>query len=239
MYNLLIVEDDPTQLQALKNIVTQYHPELTVYSTSNSVDALNMAEDNPIHLFFLDINLGIDNGIDLAKTLRLNKKYELTPIIFITSLPDMIFQALNETHCYFYIVKPYTVQTVTSLLAKLTCSDILEKKENLVLSIKANGGVRVILKYNDIQYIESNGKFVKIVTHQGTFLSRDYSLKSLQALLASYFIQCHRCYLVNVNHIISFDLTTNLLKLRNCKDYIPIGKKHKISLTERLNGRQI
>ena len=107
MITVLIVEDDLLQLQALDTMLTEYNPKWNLLKASTYTDALTYIDTHNIQLFLFDVELNkendSENGIALAKIIRTNDKYRHTPIIFITAIPEKIYEALNETHCYHYL----------------------------------------------------------------------------------------------------------------------------------------
>jgi two-component SAPR family response regulator len=78
--------------------------------------AIEYAKENHVSLAFLDIELGLTNGIDLCNTLL-----EINPhmnVIFLTAYPEYAINAWN-TNASGFMVKPITIKGVQSQLKKL------------------------------------------------------------------------------------------------------------------------
>ena len=155
--NILLLEDDSVQLEVLKNYVVRNFEDVEVHcytSADDAFDALN--SDVRYDIFLLDISLDEKSvtreGIDFAKKIRADKNYLKTPVIFITGYPEFIFDAVNEAHCYSYIIKPYDEDKVISQL-----SEVLSN--NSKVTIRTTDKVYVNLDLNDIYYIESMGRY--------------------------------------------------------------------------------
>ena len=66
--------------------------------------------------------------------------------------------------------------------------------------VKDNGLIRII-PAQDIQYIEANDDYVKIVTKEGSFLKKSTLAHIEQSLDPQHFVRVHRSYLVPVNQL--------------------------------------
>lgn len=82
--SILIVEDDNISLFVLKKMLES---DFNIHIASNSQEALQKIEYNPVDLILMDINLGEDSldGIQLMKEIRKKESYKALPIFAITS----------------------------------------------------------------------------------------------------------------------------------------------------------
>ena len=121
MYRVLIVEDQPAQLLALQKILESYNENFEIKTSSDYDTAYHIVTGSTIFdLFLLDIKFQEQDwenysGLTLGHFIRSMHCYQYTPIVFITSIPEKIYEALNDTHCYHYILKPYTATDITHL----------------------------------------------------------------------------------------------------------------------------
>ena len=100
------------------------------------------------------------------------------------------------------------------------------------LMITLSNGSQSTVNIDEIQYFEAENNIVKIVLADGT-VRHDYQrLKNFTELLkdSAMFIQIHRSYLVNVNHVTSHK--ANDLKMRS-GDTLPIG----ITMKEKVHAK--
>ena len=108
---ILIVDDEPSNLLLLVNILEPYYQVLVA---KNGRDALDQASTLPTpDLILLDIQLPDISGIDVLQTLKLQPTTNQIPVIFITSLT----QAQDESRGFEvggsdYITKPIVPDVV-------------------------------------------------------------------------------------------------------------------------------
>jgi putative two-component system response regulator len=107
---ILIVDDEPTNLQALKEIL---EPEYRLMFANNGHDALKLAKQTRLALVLLDIEMPGINGFEVCQRLRADPFTEDVPVIFVTSRMETDFQLLGlELGGIDYISKPIHPQLV-------------------------------------------------------------------------------------------------------------------------------
>ncbi len=233
MTTVLILEDNELQLEALATILEQNLPSISILKASNYETARALALNHSVQFFLLDVELDTKKpdsltGVDFGKYLRTLPEYEFVPILFITSIPDQIQTAVNQIHCQSYILKPYTPEEL------LEAVHFVFKIPNLPapsVRLCDNNGIYHKLSEKDILYIESSGKDMlfhmssaNLQTDYCISTSR-YRLMDLGKMLSDSFFQCHKRYLVNLEHITSYDKTACCINIQ--KTLIPIGRKFK------------
>ena len=233
MMNILIVEDDTTQIMGLKNIISEVINDCHIdmaQTYDNAMEYINANKDYDI--FLLDISLCEDpdapTGLDLGKYIRTLKVYNSTPIIFITSLNDKIQYAVNSIHCYSYLVKPYTHNEVENALTDILDSSIIKEKPIL---FKSPDGVRFKVYPSKIFYITPQDHGISITYNSGNFITRQFTLETIINELPGNFYRCHRKYIVNMNYISNYDKVTSMIHIQNAS--IPIGRAHKQNFERR------
>jgi two-component system sensor histidine kinase/response regulator len=106
---VLIVDDNPSNLQLIANALSSMNIEL-LYAT-NGMEALTLAVENRPELILLDIMMpGID-GFTTCRRIRAEPKTRDIPVLFITakSDEDSIIQGF-ESGGQDYITKPFNLQ---------------------------------------------------------------------------------------------------------------------------------
>ena len=114
--NVIIVDDNKIVLTGGTPIIEKALPNALVVGFTKPKEAIKYAEENRISLAFLDIELGLTNGIDLC-----NELLEINPrmnIIFLTAYPEYSIEAWN-TKASGFMVKPITLEGVKEQLKKL------------------------------------------------------------------------------------------------------------------------
>ena len=113
---VIIVEDVPLILRGNLHMLEQEIPEAEIFGFPNVSEALEYARLNPVSVAFLDIELGIENGMDLGRALK-----ELHPrinIIYLTSHSEFMEDAIHD-HCSGYILKPLTPEKIHHEITEL------------------------------------------------------------------------------------------------------------------------
>ena len=92
MINILILEDQKDSREALEKMIESYGraEEVEVDAASSYDEAMEMLDNarKTYNGFFVDINLNVEDeddrsGIEFARKIRENRKYEFTPIIIV------------------------------------------------------------------------------------------------------------------------------------------------------------
>lgn len=240
MINILIVEDQKESRDILYNIIKGYgsNNEIHIEQASNYDEAVKMLESGKMYSgFFIDINLNIDNeddisGIEFAKYLRTNRKYEFVPVIMVTSIAAMEMTAFREIHCYQYIVKPYDIQTVEEVVKKIVMHD--KVAEDRYIMVKKDG-INYKIKCDAIQYIQAVTRGIQIKLTKENIKIPYLTIKKFMTMVEEQdFIQCHRMYVVNKKHIDNIDLVNRMIKLEDGST-VEIGLTYKDSLKEMIN----
>jgi DNA-binding response OmpR family regulator len=127
---ILLLEDDRTLHNSLKAYLEMelFH----VSSAFTAEDAYELSYNETFHLYIFDVNLGLDNGFEVLKSLR--NSGDSTPTIYITALTDIgsMTEGFNAG-ADDYIKKPFD-------------------PEELVLRIKSRYVKENLLSYKDISY---------------------------------------------------------------------------------------
>lgn len=100
---LLVVDDDPNVRRLLRNCLEA--DGYSVLEAGDQSSTLNHLAKDSVSLVTLDLNLGRDNGFDLARLIR--RDYDV-PIIMVTGRDDVIDRVVGlELGADDYIVKPF------------------------------------------------------------------------------------------------------------------------------------
>lgn len=81
--NILIVDDEPRNLDVLESIL--YRPDYRLVRATSANDALLALVDGEFAVLVLDINMPVMNGIDLANLIKQRKRTQRIPILFLTA----------------------------------------------------------------------------------------------------------------------------------------------------------
>jgi len=81
--NILLVDDEPRNLDVLQSILTM--PDLRLVSSTNPNDALLALVHDEFACIILDIQMPSMSGLELARIIKTRKRNQHIPIIFLTA----------------------------------------------------------------------------------------------------------------------------------------------------------
>lgn len=215
--HVTIIEDEENFAQDLTEKIRNWfqvqHLEATVkwYSSSHHIFFTNscLATD----VYFLDISLKEENGVDIARKLR-EQNYK-GHIIFLTGFQEYVFEGYS-VRALDYLLKPIDPVKLDRDLKLIT-----EEFSDQNYMVRTRSEIYKI-PYKEILYISSNNHSIEIVTEKEKFRQM-ISLREVLAHLPAYFQQCHRTVIVNMKAVTSFKDNWIIL---NGKEELPVGKKY-------------
>lgn len=234
--NCIIVDDEPLAREGML-LQLQDIPDVTITGSFNSVKkAREFMKDNMVDLVFLDIQMPGITGLEFAATIP-----KETLVIFTTAYSQYALQSY-EVEAIDYLVKPVNkdrlltaVQKAAgykSLLAGNNAS--MESMDAEFMLIKSERRYHKIL-FNDILYIEGLKDYVVIYVDDNKIITA-MNLKTIHSHLnPSMFARVSKSYLVNINHIDSFDNHTIYIK----NTEVPIGDVFKKDFLELYLGKNL
>jgi len=236
--NILILEDKEAHREALHKILSALAENITIYLAANVQKAYQIAMENHIHLFLLDIILRPEKpgdvlGLRFAQEIRAVKRYQFTPLIFITSLEDPKLYSYSQLHCLGYIEKPFSPEQVQRTVQMALRFPVEDDAERFVYFRK--DGIVYAKCIKDIIYVENARR--KVVIHcKKDVLEIPYKTceEIMSEIDSRLFIQCSRYTIINKNYIEEIDYANRYIKLRYVESPVEIGVTMKNRLKERL-----
>lgn len=187
--------------------------QVTVFCNPQDLLTALLKHPDTYHLLLLDIMLGRDNGIAVAKTLRENNNMNLG-IIFITSNPGFALDGYM-VHPIQYLLKPVDHDKLKEAILFDYSQHYVEK--HLLIS---SGSVVHSFSYREIYYIEVIGHTLRIYKKEDAVECTGV-LSDLHSELPDNFLRCHKSFLVNLDWV--SDIRRYSFQLYNGKK-IPISK---------------
>jgi DNA-binding response OmpR family regulator/nitrogen-specific signal transduction histidine kinase len=141
---ILIVDDNPNNIQVLASIMAEYGYELGI--AQNAHEVYQFLESNTPELILLDVEMPDIDGYEVCRTIKANSKYNDIPIIFLTVKSEMedIVKGF-DLGAVDYMTKPFNRQELISRvrthISLKRSKDELAKKNNELqqaLEIKEN-----------------------------------------------------------------------------------------------------
>lgn len=208
----LIVEDEKTSRDILKNYLNKYCPNVQVLGEAENIDqALELIRNNDLDVVFLDVEMPYGNAFDLLEKVG-DINFET---IFVTAYNQYAMDALNA-HASYYLMKPISIEElikavdyVTEIKTKENAlhEEVLVPKTNPVngkITIPQQDGFEVI-NTADILFCKADDNYTEIYLNNNKKKLVSKTLKYFEdALNGGGFARVHKSYLVNVNEIVKY-----------------------------------
>lgn len=116
-YSILYIEDNETNIKLLEKILKKLRPSVTFYSAETGQDGIKLAEKLEPDIILCDIQLPDISGFEVARDLKLNSKFQKTPIIALSADAniDIIKKGLT-TGFTNYQTKPFQINKLLNSL---------------------------------------------------------------------------------------------------------------------------
>ena len=240
---ILILEYEEETREVLVDVLKRCGNNL-VFQTDNKKEASQIAIDNLIDLFVIDISLSQNENIDgkrFAISIRSIERYELTPIIFVTSRTNYEEFAFHELHCYDYLTKPINKEIFKKLITVLLKprKAIDKNRDNRLIEFFSEG-IYYPIKVENINYIRYEQRKVMINIKGEEIVIKNSSLaECLQKLEGTSIIQVNRSMLVNGQKIKSYDISNQYIRIEVEKGEcnFELGRKYRDNIKEFLKSR--
>lgn len=114
--NILLVDDERLALESLKKAVSEALPQANSTTFQRASQAINFAETTQIDIAFLDIDMPIMNGLEMARALQaLNPQVN---IIFVTGFAEYALEAFDLC-ASAYLTKPIIPEGIAKAMRQL------------------------------------------------------------------------------------------------------------------------
>ncbi len=228
----LVVDDEPMARDVLRRYIEKVPGLELAAECSNAIDALLFLQDIAVDLILLDIRMPELLGTEFVKSLRNPPK-----IIFTTAYKEYALDGF-ELDAVDYLLKPVRFERFLKALNKaFPRKEEEELGKTEAMPDKKNGADFIYLRVDrklvkiflaDVLYIESARDYVKVVTKDKNYITRQ-TISSVEAMLSgNEFIRIHRSYIISVSKIKSF--SNEQVDIGNKE--LPIGKFYKNSFVK-------
>jgi DNA-binding LytR/AlgR family response regulator len=230
MIRAIALDDEPLALELIQTYCNKLDFVQFEKGFSNTNQAWQYLEQEPVDLLFLDINMPAISGLDFYQSL--SKKPLL---IFSTSYSEYALDSY-DLGAVDYLLKPFSFQRFEKAVKKAyeifqLLKTAKQKEEDNYLMLKLDYGLVKIL-LTDIVFIEGLDNYIKIHLQNQHPLVVRMTMKLLQEKLPpTAFIRVHRSYIVPFSKIES--VKNRIINIAG--EEIPIGKSYETELQLMLN----
>jgi two-component system LytT family response regulator len=244
----MIVDDEPNAVNLLEVLIGQTTSWQLVGKCYNALEAISFLKDNTVDLIFLDINMPLLTGMELAGLLSAETAIVFTTAHFEHAAESYSFNTID------YLLKPITLKRFLAATKKVEAyflprlpaaaaalaasgnpadpaSHVASHPGNEFFFVKSGTELRKIL-LPEILFFESRKEYVRVVTQ--TFEVLTYRrLKDIEAQLSMPFARVHQSYIVNMRQM--HKIQDNHIHIGDIQ--IPIGEKFRDGLMEMIRKK--
>jgi two-component system LytT family response regulator len=242
----LIVDDEEHSRDNLNGLLMEYCPSIQVVGMASSVEtAARKTEELKPEVVFLDIKMSGSSGFKLLELVD-NIDFE---VIFVTAYDNYAIKAIKFS-ALDYILKPINPDELKTAISKLRYKIKKGQKVNQLNMLLANlsreglydrigvssDGKLEFLKTQSIIRLQGESNYTRIYLIGGKSILASKTLVEFEELLEDFeFFRVHKTHLVNLTHVKSFYKTKNSYLLLSDNSRIPVSRRRKIALGERLS----
>ena len=211
----ILIDDEPLAINRLRRLLDKYRGEIEVVAEAiNGEQGLQLVEQIQPDLIFLDIEMPVLNGFEMLAKLK-----HLPKVIFTTAFEEYAIKAFEE-NSIDYLLKPIEPERLDKAIEKLkrlsnNDASLMQEQINAVvnaLNVKKDvkafpvriGDKIILIKPEQIVYLEAKDKYVFIVTDENIEYLTDFTLTSLEEKLGAPFMRIHRSFMINTDKIKEF-----------------------------------
>jgi two-component system LytT family response regulator len=232
----MIVEDEPHAMQLLEDYIGKIpfmHLETKCY---DAMAAISFLRDHTVDVIFLDINMPLLTGIEMAAMIPKEQKIILP--LLILNMHSIVLNTMWWITC----LKPITFKRFMQAINKLqsfmqsesTGGELAETTATQdYLFVKSGKQVHKI-EYTDIYYLEALKEYIAIHTGKEKILVYR-RMKEVAESLPAKFVRIHNSYIVNIQHIKNID--SNMVLIQGQK--LPVSNSYRELFHQRINARML
>lgn len=235
----LIVDDEPHAIEVLEKYLAQFNQMELVGKCADAIQAFQLLQQKTVDLMFLDIQMPGIKGTDLLRSLKNPPK-----VIFTTAHSEYALEGF-ELNAVDYLLKPISFERFLRAVDKIY--QLTENKSRPVViheTMMNDHDTFIYLKVerktikvnvNDILWIESLRDYVKVVTKDHTYITRQKISILEEMLPENKFVRIHRSFMVALNKIDSF----YSYSIEIAGHELPIGRNYKQDAQKKLKADRL
>jgi two-component system, LytTR family, response regulator len=212
-YQAIIIDDELPARLMIKDLLKKHAREIQIIGEAKTgSEAIDLIDENPPDILFLDIQLPDFNGFELLSKLKTQPI-----VIFTTAYDQYALEAFSE-NSLDYLVKPIEQHRFDQAIEKLKSfnknaqkidveallsSFNRQKKEKVVTALPIKLGHKIVLvRFSDIVYCKSGDGYVSVYTKSGKEYLSELKLHQLENKLPGNFLRVQKSYIINVDMIL-------------------------------------
>ncbi|MBL7726599.1 MAG: response regulator transcription factor [Dinghuibacter sp.] len=232
--NCVVLDDEQHAIEVLVSHIKETPALHLVCATTSPQEAAMVVNSEAVDLVLLDIQMPRITGIDFLSIIR-----ERCHIIFCSAYAEYAIQGF-EHDVVDFLLKPIgygrflkAIGKVQKLVQEALEMVITENDTPDYMFVK-NGvkGKSLKVSFNELQYVEAQKNYVVFHQLTGKIITYMSISEAAQKLPAKYFMRVHRSFIVRLDQIVAIE--GNTIRVKDCKEAIPIGEHYKQDLVQTL-----
>lgn len=212
----VIVEDELTAREVLKNYLGKYCPQVEVIGEAQNIkEAVPLLHELQPQLVFLDVEMPFGNAFDVLEACK-DLHFET---IFVTAFSEYSLKALNQSAAY-YLLKPISIEelivAVNKVHHQILNQEIFNRNKIIVANFQEPKPEKQqvilptlegfeVVKMEEIIRLRGNGNFTDLYLHNGNKKMACRFLKHFSEILPLPFIRVHKSHIINLNCVKSYN----------------------------------
>lgn len=235
----LIVDDEPHAIEIISSYLENFSDVEIAGKCGNAIQAFQLLQQKSVDLMFLDIKMPGLNGTDFLRSLKNRPK-----TIFTTAYSEYALEGF-ELDAVDYLMKPISFERFLRAMDKVY--QLYDNRSTIRLAHETPVGDQeaflyikvdrktIKLNINAILWIESIRDYVKVVTADQVYISKQ-KISFLEEMLPDrHFVRIHRSFIVSLSKINSF----YAYSLEVNGHELPIGRNYKQDVQKKLKAEQL
>jgi two-component system LytT family response regulator len=210
-----IVDDEPLARRRIRNLLMEAADVEIVAECANGKDAIDLLEESPPDLLFLDIQMPEIDGFDVLQAIGVGR---VPVVIFVTAYDQFALRAF-EAHALDYLLKPFdderfgsALQRARERIRQQQGSDLERRLQALLANVRGDRGYlrrlvvpsghrSIFVRTEDVDWIEAERNYIRLHAGGRAYLLRENLSHIAAALDPAAFCRIHRSTIVNIDRI--------------------------------------
>ncbi len=216
-----VCDDDKAAREHIVSLVKEQIQDAEIMTFATGEEMLEVK--STFDISFLDVEMREISGMDVANHIRQEEQGNIKSIIIFVTGYEKYMNSAFDVSAFHYLLKPIDEEKFRSVFGRALDElyAVMERTKRFILV--RNSGIQQKVYLKDIYYIESANK--KVIIHTRTGILDSYGkMDEWEQMTGRGFYRCHRCYLVNMEQIVSYNIDT--IKVINGDKLILAQKKY-------------
>jgi len=228
-FGKIMIVDNESQITNRVELILMKLGHLQNRIVSDFNEAESLLRKEYFDLIICKVSSSISDTMSFLNRILANKN---TPVVYIVEKENEdLYEKDNLPNLYSFLIHPFNTLTFRSVI-EIYFKDLKEKRRKGTLLIH-KGSNHAEASFDQILWIRSEGNYCNIGTNNKVYSLRTTIKSMMEKLPESSFVQVHRSSIINFRKIENVNFKDKNVVVKG-KD-IPIGRKYKKGLLEKLN----